>query len=590
MSSSTKKPPKRFHFIDNTDITSAGQNSTQVRRHVMQEYMREKRWQARARVDSNDDYEISVRSRQEKLAQLPRTRTRQRQPKKQLAGHGDLSSTAMEPFSRAKSQGNDSQRRWPSDFVQNPRCDFPERRAKGHLQRPGFHLDTTAFAKLFDLMQDQQRHPAKRPSMLPWTSLSCGSWVRAARFLQPQSMLSAARTDPFDSLPVTLDHEDEQLFDFYATVMPACSYGLDKPNAQNWFLSVFIPEAMSGALCFENTILTHAASTKDRMSGVDQSRSTIERRIRASQRLLDHHRQFPGDTSNTTISATLFAAALEFLDSSTEQQKLGWMYWSTALQKIRERGGPSELVQHKRLQMLVNWCDYTFPGCHPYSVDINFHTDNMEAMAIARAEVSEQCTEFITFLKCTEQLALVQAGMQRNPISKSRQQIRFSTFLPGQPLHALLTPADASNYSESCRYRQIMSRLAILMTINITIWEYRHSPELSEKFFLELVENVAHNGFARHASVEALLQILISGSRHSSLQHAERPWFVGRMLQIAKRLSRPSFDRLNKLLFSCTTLGTDVKPIMENWQNDLRTEILSSPIVSCYSRFTRETI
>ncbi|KAL6244951.1 hypothetical protein RBB50_008479 [Rhinocladiella similis] len=594
MSSSTKKPPKRFQFIDNNNVTSAGQNSTQVRRHVMQEYMREKRWKARARADSNDESKVPVRSRKEKVTLQPRSR--QRQSRNQSDGRCDIPSTAVAPPSRASFQESDRWRNWSSETDEDVPDHLPEQRGKDRLRRSGFYLDTTAFAKLSDVMQDQQEPAAEVLSLLPWIGRSCGSRLCAARCPRPQSLLSAARTDPFDSLPVTLNYEDEQLFDFYATVMPACSYGVEKPHAQNWFLSVFIPEAMSGAVCFENTILTHAATTRDRLRGAGETRSTTERRIRASQRLLDHHRQFPSDTSNATISATVSAAALEFLDPSTERRKYGWMHWSMALQKICERGGPSALVQHKRVRMLINWYDYVLPGYYPYSAVLRFNyqcsaldTGGTEALAIARAEVSEQCTEFITFLKCTEQLALVQAGMQRNPISRNRQPIRYSIFLPGQPLHTLLAHADGPRYTESCQYEQTMCRLAALMTINITIWEYRHSPELSEQFFLELVENVAHNGLARHASVEALLQILLGGSRYSSLQHTERPWFIGRMLRIAKRLSRRSFDRLNDLLFVFIRLGSDLQPTIESWQNELRGEILSSPLVSCYSRFTLET-
>ncbi|KIW15995.1 hypothetical protein PV08_06046 [Exophiala spinifera] len=242
--------------------------------------------------------------------------------------------------------------------------------------------------------------------------------------------------------------------------------------------------------------------------------------------------------------------------------------------------------------MFINWCDYISPGYPPYSSALQLNHElsalpygNTEAQAIARAEVSEQCAEFITFLKCTEQLALVQAGMQRNPISRSRLPLRYSVFLPDQLLHSLLAHAEVPRCTESCRYQQTIPRLAALMTINIAIWEYRHSPDLCEQFFLELVENVARGGLARHVSSEAVVQTLLSGSKYSSLQNTERPWFVGRMLQIAKRLSRPSFDRLKKLLFSFMTLESDLKPTMENWQNDLRREIQCSPLVSCYSRF-----
>src|SRR6201999_719207 len=66
MSSGSKKPQRRFQFIDNTNVSSMGANSTQVRRHVMQEYMREKRWEARTQSDDGPGPELQNRKKPEK--------------------------------------------------------------------------------------------------------------------------------------------------------------------------------------------------------------------------------------------------------------------------------------------------------------------------------------------------------------------------------------------------------------------------------------------------------------------------------------------------------------------------------------------
>jgi hypothetical protein len=126
------------------------------------------------------------------------------------------------------------------------------------------------------------------------------------------------------------------------------------------------------------------------------------------------------------------------------------------------------------------------------------------------------------------------------------------------------------------------------MTINTAIWEYRHSTELSEGFFAELVDNIMNNELDQHISVEALIQILLSGSKNPALLHTERPWFVGRMLKVSKRLSRPTFERLNDLLLSFLTLGPGLSPVMLGWESELRTEILQAPLVSYRSRFMME--
>ncbi|KIW49236.1 hypothetical protein PV05_10932 [Exophiala xenobiotica] len=590
MSPAHKRPPRRFQFIDNNNVASTRVNSTQVRRHVMQEYMREKRWEARTRVDHNGESELPERRRQEKVRS--QSRARQRPSRSKPSARFESPSSITAPSSRGSSQELEDLRGRSSEPVQEIAPHLHKRPAETKPARGGFRVGSAAFARLADMMPDRHSSSSITSSALAPTNRPCRYCVKTKQFPEPQSILSAARTDPFDSLPLKLSLEDQLLFDFYATVMPACSYGLEKPHAQNWYFSVFIPEAMSGAVCFENAILAHAAITRARLEGMSETRLTIEHRSRASRLLLRHYQQFPNDTSDATISATIFAAALELIDPHIERRRYGWMHWEAALQKIRDRGGPAALIQHKRLQLLINWCDYMFPGYRAYGATFYSdpqlspnHGNDQEAETIARAEVFEQWTEFITFLKCTEHLALVQAGMQRNAITKSKQALRYSAFLPGESFYTLLASEDAPRYTEACKYEQIIARLAVLMTINLAIWEYRHSTELSEQFFHELAESVKQNGLERHQSVEALLQILLSGSGDPPLRNTERPWFVGRMLKVANRLSRPNFDRLNYVLLRFLTLGPGLKPVVADWEDDLREEILQAPLMSYHSRF-----
>ncbi|KIX02027.1 uncharacterized protein Z518_07966 [Rhinocladiella mackenziei CBS 650.93] len=591
----SKKPQRRFQFIDNNNVSSMGANSTQVRRHVMQEYMREKRWAARAQVPDAAESEPQNRRRPVKVRWQTQTSQKRShsKPLPIVASPNSDGSTSSRAPSSAKDDQRSQSREPAQGFV---RYDGEPPLTSTKVKRP-FRLSPAAFAKLADMIT--------KPPDSPPSSISSGDfWPSTGRALpsntyttqnpEPQSFLSAARTDPFDCLPMKLSTQDQELFDFYANVMPACSYGFERrsPHAHNWYLSVFIPEAMKGAVCFQNTILVHAANTQAWVKGLAETRLAIEHRAKASQLLLHHYQQHPHDTSDATISATISAAALEDFDPRIERRKYAWMHWQAAVQKIRDRGGPSALVQHNRLQMLINWSDYIFSGYNGHGPTFYFdhqssphHSSDQEAEAIARAEIAQQCSEFITFLKCAEHLALVQAGMQSNPIWRKQQPMRYSVFLPGQPLYNLLASPNGARYTETGQFKQIVSRLAALMTINTAIWEYRHSTELSEEFFVELIENILHNDLDQHISVEALIQILLSGSNNPVLLHSERPWFVGRMLKVSKRLSRPTFEKLNELLLRFLTLGPELEPVMMGWENELRTEILQAPLVSYQSRF-----
>ena len=593
-SSVSKKPQRRFQFIDNSNVSSMGANSTQVRRHVMQEYMREKRWEARSQTGDALGPELQNRKKPEKSRS--NARVAQRRSRNKILPALQSPRSESDSSSTATSHDKDDQRSGSAEIVEAVRY-LPERPPGPRKSMSSFRLGSTAFARIADMIPNPPYSP-------PSTITSGGSsspvnwiWPQAPNSTQtpePQSILSAARTDPFDCLPMKLSLQDQELFDFYANVMPACSYGFERrsPHAHNWYLSVFIPEAMKGAVCFQNTILVHAANTQAWVKGLAETPLAIEHRAKASQLLLHHYQKHPHDTSDATISATISAAALEDFDPRLERRQYAWMHWEAVVQKIRNRGGPAALVQHNRLQMLINWSDYIFSGYKAHGATFYFdhqsspcHANAQEAKAIARAEIAQQCNEFITFLKCAEHLALVQAGMQTNPVLRNQQPMRYSVFVPGQPLFNLLASPNGPRYTKTGQFKQIISRLAALMTINTAIWEYRHSTDLSEEFFVELVENIMHNDLDQHISVEALIQILLSGSTNPFLLHTERPWFVGRMLKISKRLSRPTFERLNELLLRFLTLGPGLEPVMARWENELRSEILQAPLVSYSSRF-----
>ncbi|OQU96544.1 hypothetical protein CLAIMM_02612 [Cladophialophora immunda] len=588
----SKKPQRRFQFIDNSDVTSLGSNSTQVRRHVMQEYMREKRWEARTQSNAAEGEQAPTRKKPDKPGSQTRSRQRGLQSGFSVATgsrhSGRVSNGRVDATSDLDESVEEIDRHTPHLVVGRSK------------PSTAFRLGSRAFAKLADMIPNPAFTPpsstkssdSSSPHKPRWPSTGSSSLSP-----EPQSYLSAARTDPFDALPMELSPQDQELFDFYANVMPACSYGFERrsPLAHNWYLTVFIPEAMKGAVCFQNTILVHAANTQAWVQGLPETRLAIEHRAKASQLLLHHYQQYPHDTSDATISATISAAALEDFDPRMERRVYAWMHWEAVVQKIRDRGGPAALVQNNRLQMLINWSDYIFSGYKGHGATFYFdhqssprHLTDQEAEVIARAEIAEQCDEFITFLKCAEHLALVQAGLQTNPISRSQQPLRYSVFSPGQPLYNLLASPNGPRYTETGQFKQIISRLAALMTINTAIWEYRHSTEYSEAFFAELMDNIMHNELDRHISVEALIQILLSGSNNPALLHTERPWFVGRMLKVSKRLSRPTFERLNDLLLNFLSLGSGLAPVMLSWEDELRAEILQAPLVSYRSRFMLE--
>ena len=560
--------------------------------------MREKRWESRTAFNAPEDTRAPAR----KKADTPRSQSRQarKRTKKKTSptaeSQHDWDWTSSQPTRKDEVY----QQSQLDESVEEIIRYLPSLVTKPKQDKHPLKLGASAFAELAEMIPKRPFTPPSSvmsPDHSPPHISHPPHGKSQLQDPEPQSYLSAARTDPFDSLPMKLCAQDQELFDFYANVMPACSYGFERrsPLAHNWYLTVFIPEAMKGAVCFQNTVLVHAANTQAWVQGLPETRLAIEHRAKASQLLLHHYQKHPHDTSDATISATISAAALEDFDPRMERRTYAWMHWEAVVQKIRDRGGPGALVQNNRLQMLINWSDYIFSGYKGQGATFYFdhlsspsHSDVEEAEAIGRTEIAQQCEEFITFLKCAEHLAIVQAGMQGNPVSRGQQPLRYSVFLPGQPLYELLASPNGPRYTDTGQFKQIISRLGALMTINMAIWEYRHSTQSSEEFFAELMHNIMQNDLDQHISVEALVQILLSGSSNPVLLHTERPWFVGRMLKVSKRLSRPTFEKLNDLLLDFLTLGPGLSPVMLTWENELREEILRAPLVSYQSRFMLE--
>lgn len=86
----------------------------------------------------------------------------------------------------------------------------------------------------------------------------------------------------------------------------------------------------------------------------------------------------------------------------------------------------------------------------------------------------------------------------------------------------------------------------------------------SENFFTKLLSDVRNHEPDRNLSVEALLQRFLSGSKNAALLDSERPWFEGRMLKMAKRLGRETWEKLNDVLL-CLILGPGLQPVTLDW-------------------------
>src|ERR1700742_441124 len=150
MSSGSKKPQRRFQFIDNTNVSSMGVNSTQVRRHVMQEYMREKRWEARSQPNTTEESHPLSRKKPDKARSQPRPTERRVKKRTSLVGGslGTQNRTSSYAIPRDKGERQSE----ADESVEEVVRDIPDLAEELRNSKPAFHLGSSAFAKLAKMM------------------------------------------------------------------------------------------------------------------------------------------------------------------------------------------------------------------------------------------------------------------------------------------------------------------------------------------------------------------------------------------------------------------------------------------------------
>ncbi|PGG99462.1 hypothetical protein AJ80_09348 [Polytolypa hystricis UAMH7299] len=668
-------PPVQYRFIDGS--TNTPENLTQVKRHVMREFVRQKRWRAKQRGEAagqtEEENQDSSRDRSQRRSRPRRTAAQSDRTTAGRSSDADAAQIALRQQERSgKSRATGDQdeddniedigRGWNTGYT-NPwtpststSSSDPNAPIREGLGTPA---EQAAIGYRFHREASDPGFWSGSGSSDRTASRSPSASAQASRFRlspSPQSMLSAARTDPFDSLPLPLDEEGKVLFDFYANVMPACSYGFHarSPKGHNWYSQVFIPEAMKGAITFQNTILVHAANTQAWVRGLTETKAALIHRARGISMLRKHFAQYPTDISDAAISATLSATAVEDFDPRVERKPISWIHMRAAIQKIRDRGGPAAFEHNRRLAMLINWQDYILAGYETNGPSFFYeHTTSIpqqnnppsstslpapnltfpspptsispspaasslntpptsttpviaahptDPNLIAVSEIRSQCEEFIAFLRRSERLAFT----HKNSPVKHLFLSRYSTFQPNTLIFRILSSPPGIRYSIPGERKQIIARLAALMTINTALWDNRLSTRRTEMFLRGLNRRLLDSEVDVNASVEALLQILLEcddafGTQEEARAPAGRtgvvgkeklspssstesppwlrPWFVGRMLKIAKRLGRPSWERLNATLYSFLTLSAET-PTIASWENELRREILAAPLTS----------
>ncbi len=335
-SNTAKDPPNvRWQFIDSSNNSRS--NLTQVKRHVMQEYMRQKKGTLRNSESEEDTSSRPKRGRPKK------TRAGKRRSTGTSAG---VDTSLTQPRAAKKKAAATEEEDTPADVEDIRPAIFSE------AIDPSLVVESTALPFRTSPMQLHgysfsshdlfSTSPQSQDRMVDFQSLVSWSPTQTTPFefpRSPRTILSAARTDPFNTLPLELDLEGQKLFDFYVNEMPSCSYGTHfrSKKAHNWYTKVFVPEAMKGAVAFQNTVLVHSANTWAWVRNETETSYTLLHRDRAVTMLRQHLSNNPRDNSDVAIISCLSAAALEDFDPRPAHKEISWVHMRAAREMIRTR-------------------------------------------------------------------------------------------------------------------------------------------------------------------------------------------------------------------------------------------------------------
>ncbi|PKY08326.1 hypothetical protein P168DRAFT_229478 [Aspergillus campestris IBT 28561] len=561
--SRANSPPTRWQFIDTSNNSRS--NLTQVKRHVMQEYMRQKRQD----TDSNPEKPVNESS-------ISQHRPRRRSKRTEESGR-DVRAIGKKGYDNVQSReesGPSSTRQTTANLSPDP---FLASSSTTYTE-PGFI-------------------PGAESPLPPHVSLT-PSFPDAYALWDQASGLGFGSQTPLS--PVT------ELLDSFTNEMTSHPYGSHLPsaNANNWCTSDFAPEATTGNASFRDGGAVHAANTWT--GGRSDDGSSLAHQHQASFTDQERLEDIPGDISDGAIVSSLSAAGLEDSDPRPGRKEISWMHMRTAREMIRARGGPAAF-HNTRLGILINWQDYILPGYDTNGPSFSFEPRPAASQPVLRPnsaaaswgtspgvapsastlspldEIRQQCEEFIDFLKRCEELS-----MYHRSCDPTSMPVRHTAFQPTSPVYRALTAPANMRTPTPEGGRQFIARLVNLMLVSAALWDYRCSAQQSEGFLRTVQQAVMAQDANVGGSAETLLLTMLEyNDRMGSVTDETgpvsfgRPWFAGRMLKVAKRLSLGMWMHVQDFLLSCLALHSPAGMVsVEMWAEALRHEVLSAPLTS----------
>jgi Fungal specific transcription factor domain len=368
--------------------------------------------------------------------------------------------------------------------------------------------------------------------------------------------MSAARKDPFASLPITLDHEGHELMDTYVTVVPGLVFRSDLHTTYllNPIRDVLFKEALSSPLLFRATVLSFTAGYRARWYGFTETEQSRRFRNRALQEAEDSARQLH-DGSKPTNGFIMGITSLAHWEDRWGSLELAYKHLTVAQSLIADHYDMTSPRPREPCETWLHWVRVTM-GPVP-------DTDQRTFPSL------RSC------LRDFSQLHLAHHSFA----PRFHNMRRFRMFGPGTTVYKNLAvclkvdsvPEEQYVYSVMHRMNR-MIRLACLIYIHFALWDYRESLEDMEEYLATLERIGIQHDLDRYPSAPILLWAMLDGEDHPRLGDPARGWKVGDVLNQVKKLPFDYQEGLGDFLFALLSREIPFSPAsLQRWESNLET-------------------
>ncbi|KAK2798889.1 hypothetical protein FQN51_007251 [Onygenales sp. PD_10] len=245
-----------------------------------------------------------------------------------------------------------------------------------------------------------------------------------------------------------------------------------------------------------------------------------------------------GQYNDSTIPSLLLVAGLIFVEDRCGHRHAVDMHRNGLIQLVKAYGGMSVISQHRIIERLVYWVDYTtspnpsipcslpwlaypyldinicyaeifrtktsqtLPSGNPQSIQANTNTSTSTRVDTPRPDllryILSTCDEFLCFMQHMCWLT-IQTSIQSKSLNPPAAILhRAATFKIGSPLHSLLsspgsttmtpTSTNISNsaITESQNITTDYARMSSLLYLNLALWDFRNDPTGLSRFLTYL--------------------------------------------------------------------------------------------------------